>query len=319
MGLVVAIINIKGGVGKTTTAVNLGAGLALRGSRVLLIDFDAQGNLALSLGVEPKRSLYDVLVEGVSPFECITRARPNLDLLAADESLVQALPIMPQRSDWARTIDHAIKPMKPYYDLILIDSPGSLNMMSINALFAASEVIIPTAVEYLSIRGLNNLLKQIAHRTQGSVKVRMIIPTMYDARLRQSDILLNHLKETYGNAVTRPIRVNVSLSEASSFGKTIFEYKKKSRGAEDYARLVERLAKVWKLKPAGDEDEQDERKPIPDIDSTELIPPPLAPKKLPTVCPHCSNTLRHFVLAGHRIAYCDRCKFRQQQLMASLR
>src|ERR1043165_2712680 len=106
MGRVIAVSNAKGGIGKTTTVVNIGAGLALKGARVLLVDVDAQGNLAMALGVRPRRTLYEVLVDGAKAADCVFAARPNLDLIAADEGLLSAQTVIAQRPDWSRVLEH---------------------------------------------------------------------------------------------------------------------------------------------------------------------------------------------------------------------
>src|SRR5690242_2812606 len=109
MGRVIAISNLKGGIGKTTTVVNIGAGLALKGARVLLVDVDAQGNLAMALGIRPRRTLYEVLVDGAQAADCVCAARPNLDLLAADQTLLAAQPIIARRPDWSRVLDQELR------------------------------------------------------------------------------------------------------------------------------------------------------------------------------------------------------------------
>lgn len=250
MGRIVAVTNLKGGIGKTTTVVNVGAGLALKGARVLLVDVDAQGNLALALGLTPRHTLYEVLVDGARITKCVTPARPNLDLLAADETLLGAQPLLARRPDWSRVLDQALRPLKREYDFIFVDCGGSMTVLNVNALVAASDVIVPTTVEHLSIKGLEKLFKQVAGLKNGVACIRLIIPTMFDPRLRQSITLLEQLQATYGDLVAPPIRVNVRLSESSSAGRTIYEYDRRSRGALDYAQLVERLSTLWDFQPA---------------------------------------------------------------------
>jgi chromosome partitioning protein len=245
MARIIAVTNLKGGIGKTTTVVNVGAGLAIKGARVLLIDVDAQGNLAPALGVSPRRTLYEVLVDNADPAKCITPARPNLDLLAGDDTLLSAQPVLSRRSDWSRVLEQNIAPLKREYDFIFIDAPGSLTVLSVNALSASSDLLVPTTVESLSIKGLDLLFKQVARLKVSTNSIRLIVPTMFDARLRHSTKLLEELKQSYGALIASPIRVNVRLTEATSKGQTIFEYDPRSRGALDYAHLVDRLSTLW--------------------------------------------------------------------------
>ncbi|NJN67632.1 MAG: ParA family protein [Chloroflexaceae bacterium] len=278
MGRVIAVTNIKGGIGKTTTVVNVGAGMALRGARVLLVDVDAQGNLATALGITPRRTMYDVLVDGAHAADCLTPARPNLDVLAADETLLGAQPVVSRRADWSRVLGQVLSPLKHDYDFIFIDSPGSLTVLSVNALMAATEVLVPTTVEHLSIKGLDLLFRQIRRMLVGSNTVRMIVPTMYDSRLRQANDLLKHLQETYGPLVSLPIRINVKLAESISAGRTIFEYDARSRGALDYAQLVECLCNLWKFPSTPDSSKNGQgpasHNGLPDAPPSSVLPAP---------------------------------------------
>jgi chromosome partitioning protein len=353
MGRVIAVTNLKGGIGKTTTVVNVGAGLALKGARVLLVDVDAQGNLAMALGMQPRRTLYEVLVDGANAADCVVEARPNLHLLAADESLLSAQPTIARRPDWSRVLEQALRPLSRSYDFIFVDCGGSLTVLNINALLAASDLLVPTAIEHLSLKGLDLLFRQV-ERVKGSAAcIRLIVPTLFDPRLRQSGVLLEQLQSTYGALVAQPIRVNVRLSEAPATGRTIYEYDPRSRGAADYAQLVERLSEMWRFQPppaaaapaqaplaAGTTNGQyppraapvaapvAEQQPAP---SPAPLPsaPPLQPVERPLVlgtasalqlsCPHCGRTLQRATIAGYRVAYCDHCKYRQQELATGVR
>lgn len=310
MTRIVAVINLKGGIGKTTTVVNVSAGLALKGARVLLIDIDAQGNLAMALGVRPRRTLYEAIVDQKPLTDLRISARPNLDLIAADESLLLAQQAIAGRSDWVRVLEQLVRPVREEYDFIFFDCGGSLTVLNQNALIAATEIIIPTTVEPFSVRGLEKLITQIA-RVKGSTSVvRAIIPTMVDPRMRQSIDLLAHLNRTYGQLVLPPVRTNVRLSEASAVGKTIYEHDPRSRGALDYAQIVEVLSKMWNFQP------------------TRLVSPhplPNSTAKRPLVtgdgavqsnaCPNCGHALRRANVAGYRITYCTHCRYRQQELI----
>jgi chromosome partitioning protein len=368
MGRIVAVTNLKGGIGKTTTVVNLSAGLALKGARVLLIDVDAQGNLAMALGARPRRTLYEVLVDGARAADCITALRPNLDLLAADETLLMAQPTIARRPDWPRVLEQAIRPLRSVYDFIFIDCGGSLTVLNLNALNAASDVVVPTTVEPFSLRGLEMLVNQINRVKGGAGSLKAIVPTMFDPRLRQSIDLLAQLQERYGSLVTAPIRVNVRLSESSAQGRTIYEYDPRSRGALDYAQLVEHLSGVLGYSgpphtngaaphgvPASHQpgEAPTALRPVapvarPATAQTPLQPaPPAAPRPasetqgpaeartepphapppaepvvigagsvLSSICPNCGGSLQRATVAGYRVAYCEHCKYRRQELAA---
>ncbi len=309
MARVVAVINLKGGIGKTTTVVNVSAGLALKGARVLLIDIDAQGNLGMALGVQPKRTLYEAIVDHKPLADVRVSARPNLDLVAANESLLLAHQAIAGRADWARVLEQLVRPLCQEYDFIFFDCGGSLTVLNQNALIAATDVIIPTTVEPFAIKGLEKLIAQIGRVKGGTAVVRAIIPTMVDPRMKQSITLLAHLNRTYGQLVLPPVRVNVRLSEASAVGKTIYEHDPRSRGAIDYAQIVELLSKMWNMQPA----------------RLVAAQPPAPPMAAPlvtgdgavqtTTCPNCGHALQRATIAGYRITYCTNCRYRRQELI----
>jgi chromosome partitioning protein len=325
MGRVIAVANAKGGIGKTTTVVNIGAGLALKGARVLLVDVDPQGNLAMALGVHPRRTLYEVLVDGARAADCLLTVRQNLDLLAADAALLNALPIIARRPDWARVLDQALRPLVGAYDFVLLDSGGSLTTLNTNALVCASDVIVPTAIEPFSLKSIDLLSEQIAHVKGGSGGIRLIIPTMFDPRMRQSGELLAALKARYGALVAEPIRINVRLSEAPTLGKTIYEYDPRSRGAVDYALLVERISALFGFHPIAHTNGSAQPPVVPP--PAPPVPPSAEEQPAPAVrafagpqgCPNCGHPLQYATLAGYRVAYCENCKYKTQTLAAGPR
>jgi chromosome partitioning protein len=322
MSRVIAISNLKGGIGKTTTVVNLGAGLALKGARVLLVDVDAQGNLAMALGVRPRRTLYEVLVDGAAAADCVFPARPNLDLIAADQALLGVQPIIAQRPDWSRVLEQGLRPLFNAYDFILIDSGGSLTVLNTNALMCASDVLVPTAVEHFSLKSIEMLFEHVARIKGHSGGIRMIIPTLYDPRMRQSIELLQALRARYGALVAEPVRVNVRLSEAPVQGRTIYEYDPRSRGAADYAALVERVSDTFGFQPAP----RPPAAPLVEHPAPSAPPIPIvagpgvatthqaATNGTPNSCPNCGHPLQHATLAGYRVTYCERCKYKTQIL-----
>jgi chromosome partitioning protein len=242
----IAVINFKGGTGKTTTVVNVSAGLVRKKQRVLIVDVDAQGSLALSLGTEYSRSLADALTRQAPIQDCIVQARENLDIIPSNNSLMLAQKSVASYVNWQGVLGTLLQPLEEVYDFIILDCAASITLLNINALTYASEIFVPTQVEYLSLTGLSQVLENLArirfpNRPRQEVSdlgISLIIPTMYDVRMRQSHHLLAKLKETYGRRVAHPIRINVRLSEAPSHQQTIFEYAPQSRGAFDYECLV---------------------------------------------------------------------------------
>lgn len=353
MGRIIAVTNLKGGIGKTTTVANVSAGLALKGARVLLVDIDAQGNLAAALGVSPRHTIYEMLVDGAKPEKCIIPARPNLDLIGADDTLLNAQTTLSQRPDWSRVLEQALRPLKKEYDFIFIDAPGSLTLLSVNALVASNDLLVPTTVEHLSIKGLALLFKQVSRIKNSTSSIRIIVPTMFDSRLRQSAALLEQLKTNYGALIASPIRVNVRISEATSEGRTIYEYDPRSRGALDYAHLVDQLSDMWNFRPTPQpqtHSRRDTSAPASPSNGTHHPPNAAEPARIavqvkapeaapqqnksqpdssPMVigggnmsrltCPHCGRALQRTTIAGYRVAFCDHCKYKQQELVASSR
>lgn len=322
MGRIIAVCNVKGGIGKTTTVVNLGAGLALKGARVLLVDVDAQGNLSMSLGIQARRSLYDLLVDGVKAADCIVPARPNLDLIVADQSLLSAQTMIAQRPSWVRTLELGLRPIAAHYDFVMLDCGGSLTVLNANALSCASDVIVPTAVEHFSIQSIEMLFSTVTRLKGSSGSIRMIIPTLYDPRRKQSGDLLEQLQARYSSLVAPPIRINVRLSEAPAHQQTIYEYDPRSRGALDYAMLVERVSEMFGfVAPVQHSQPAIAAKSISEVMPNHIEEQPTQPSPFPkggpTVqrCPHCGRLLQHATLAGYRVAYCDHCRYKTQTLI----
>lgn len=311
MARVIAVSNIKGGIGKTTTVVNVGAGLALKGARVLLVDVDAQGNLAMALGIQPRHTLYEVLADGARASECVISARPNLDLLAANEALLSVQPIIAQRPDWSRVLERGLRPLYNDYDFILIDPGGSLTVLNTNALVCASDIIVPTAIEHFSLKSIDLLFSTVTRVKGNSSSIRMIIPTLFDPRVRQSDELLQALQARYGGMVAPPVRVNVRLSEAPTLGQTIYEYDPRSRGAADYARLVEHISATFGYQPSAHGAPAVERPASPPDRANATA---ISAAGGMAACPYCGRPLQHTTLAGYRVTYCDHCKYKSQTL-----
>jgi len=242
--LVVAVS--KGGTGKTTTAVSLSAGLAMAGSRVLLVDTDVQGQCSKALGVQPETSLADVLSDELRPEQAIIQARERLWLLAGGRSLAGAKRII-ARKDYGgeRLLSEALAPLEGQYDFVILDTSPSYDVLNINSLFYAEEVLAPVSMEMLTLLGLADFQEslQAIQRYHQQLQLRYVLPTFFDRRVSKSQEILEQLKAYYPDRLCSPIRYNVRLSECAGFGQTIFEYSPSSAGAEDYGRLAEEVSK----------------------------------------------------------------------------
>ncbi len=244
----IAILNQKGGTGKTTTAVNLAAGVAERGKKVLLIDTDAQGNVGVSLGVNGERSLYHVLVDGADPVEVSVPVRQHLDVVTSDASLAAAEIWLANQdvATRARIMTRRLNRMhvSRRYDYVVLDCGPSLNLLNQNALSYADEVVIPVTCDYLALVGVKQVLrtlKDIERHLHHAVRISAVLPTFFDGRTRLSREVLGTLQGHFKHKCLEPIRQNTRLAEAPSYRKTIFEYAPSSNGAKDYNRVVDWL------------------------------------------------------------------------------
>ena len=250
----IAIMGFKGGIGKTITCVSLGAALALRGHRVLLIDTDTQANVSTALGIEEnKRTLAEVLIRKAKAEECVVPARENLDLLPSSLALFKAQQRM--ILEMARNaIFRELFTGLIGYEYQLLDCAPSISLLTINAVAYVEEVFIPVSMEMLALAGARHFmryLRDISRILGGGASIRLIIPTFYDPRRRVSGVVLQTLIRDFGSRVTHPIRIDTKLSEAPGVGKTIFEYAPRGRGATDYARLAELVEAMPPLPASG--------------------------------------------------------------------
>ena len=247
MGRIIGVLNYKGGTGKTTTVVNLGAGLALRGARVLCIDLDAQGSLATHLGVHYTHSLTHLLLKQADPQTCIVQARENLDLIASDASLLRAEGALWRMGDSQKArqvLASKLRGLEDDYDYSILDFSPSATLLSESGLLYVRELIVPVAMDYLALIGIRQVIETLRtiHRIPGHrVRFYLIVPTLYSARLRKDREIMRILRRYFAGKVADPIRVSVKLSEAPSHQKSIYEYAPRSSGAVDYAHLVERV------------------------------------------------------------------------------
>lgn len=251
MGKVIAIANQKGGVGKTTTAINLGAGLASKGKRVLLVDIDPQGNTTSGVGVRKpsvKRCMYDVLVSGI-PLETVILPTEVDNLWIAPASIQLAgaeIELVPSMSREEKLRQH-MQTIRNQYDYVLIDCPPSLGLLTVNALTAADSILVPIQCEYYALEGLSqlvNTIKLVQRHLNKSLQLEGALLTMYDPRTNLAAQVVSEVRAYFGNQVYETIIPrNVRLSEAPSHGQTILEYDPRSKGAETYMQLTEEVLK----------------------------------------------------------------------------
>lgn len=240
----IAVALSKGGVGKTTTAVNLAAGLAKEGYHVLLVDVDTQGQASQALGVKARFGLAELACGARSSEQTILQARDNLWLLAGGRELA-GLKREIARQDFGgeQTVSNALKPLDGDYDYVILDTSPGWDSLTINALFYATEVIAPVALESMALQGLREFGVSLSEiqRYHQRLGLNYILPTFMDRRVKKSQQIYDMLLEYYHARVCEPIRYNVKLSEAPGYGQTIFEYDARSSGAAGYEALVERI------------------------------------------------------------------------------
>lgn len=249
MGKIVAIANQKGGVGKTTTAINLAASLAVLEKKTLLIDVDPQANASSGVGIKPEdvaHSIYECIVEAIDPKLLIkTTTIPNLDLLPSHINLVGAEVEMVNFKNREGRIREGLKSLVDNYDYIIVDCAPSLGLITINALTAANTLIIPVQCEYFALEGLGKLLnttKIIQSRLNPNLEIEGILMTMYDARLRLANQIVAEVKKHFQSMVFETIIPrNIKLSEAPSFGMPAVIYEADSKGAMSYLSLAEEI------------------------------------------------------------------------------
>jgi len=243
---VIAFANQKGGVAKTTTTLNLAVAFAEQGLKVLAVDLDPQGNLTMSQGLNPdtiERSMFDVLVHRLPIQEIVHHV--EVDLAVSSIDLAGAELALSSLIGRERALEKALLPVKPEYDYVLIDTPPSLGLLTINALVASNSVIVPVQCEYLSLRGLvqlENTLSMIRENLNPNVEIAGILPTMYDTRTLHSREAIEILEENFGDLVFKTrIRKTVRYAEAPVKGSSIIKYDPTGPAAEAYRSLAKEV------------------------------------------------------------------------------
>jgi chromosome partitioning protein len=241
----IAISLSKGGVGKTTTAVNLSAGLARAGYRVLLIDTDTQGQASRALGVDSEAGLAELISGEASQAEAIQEVRERLYLLAGGRNLA-GLKRTIDRKDFGgeNTLAEGLEMLDSSYDYAILDTAPGWDSLTVNVLFYVDEILAPVSMEILTVSGLLYFQQSIQaiQKYKPQLEIRYVLPTFMDGRVKKSEEILAQLQSVFHEKLCSPIRYSVRLSEAPGFGQTIYEYAPASSGVEDYQALVERIS-----------------------------------------------------------------------------
>ncbi len=256
MTRIISLLNQKGGVGKTTTTVNLAAALAAAGNKVLVIDLDPQTHLGLHFGVDDaSSSVYDLLMdESVTVQDAIVSARPNIDIVTSEVDLAAAESELASKTDRHDLLSRKLTSIADKYDYILIDCPPSLGLLTINALAASKELIVPMQTHFLALQGVSRLFETVQMLVGGlnpDLQVTGIVLCMHEGHTNLGREVVADLEEFFEASRTQdvpwkncdilqpPIRRNVKLAEAPSFGQTIFDYEPECAGAKDYRKLAQ--------------------------------------------------------------------------------
>lgn len=245
MGKVIAISNRKGGVGKTTCTVNIGAALAIKGKKVLLVDLDPQSSLSKSVGIrDPELSSYELLKQECTAQEAIV-SLPGYDIIAAKNDLAGAEGELLGETGREWILKEAIQPVISNYDYVFLDCPPSLGLLTINALTAADDLFVPLVAEPMSLEGLSTLLdtvEKVQKRINKNLRIAGVLMTKFNSRRKISHEIVETIRSHFPAAVfATPIRDNVALAESPGHGLDIFQYDSKSSGAQDFLEIASEI------------------------------------------------------------------------------
>lgn len=248
--MTIAIVNHKGGTGKTTTTINLGSALATQGCRVLLVDFDAQGSLSYSLGITDDEPTIADLFHDEEPLERVIQEREGMHVIPAGQSLADIELAIAQSGDRYNHLKNLLDRLLDY-DFVLIDCPPSLSLLTLNALAASAYVIVPMQLDVLALRGLDSMLETIrkVNSINPNLSLLGVLPIMVDTRKNIHQEIMNHIKLNYNGTrlFKQTIHSSVRAAEAPSFGKSVVNYSPSSTTACDYKELAREVAKLCKV------------------------------------------------------------------------
>ena len=242
----IAVINQKGGVGKTTTAINLSAGLASMDKKVLLIDLDAQGNIGTYFQKYSERDIYNLLIDkNITYKDCIMKLTDNLHLITSKETLEKAEVMMTEFNGREMTLIRKLKELADSdYDYVIIDCPPSLGLLNQNALLFSNEAVIPVSTDFLGVDALEKMEKAIESLNdhfEHDLKISAVVPTMFDTRNKICKESLEILNKKYSEIITNPVKMCSKLKEAPRSGKSIYAYARKSVSAKEYMDVTHRI------------------------------------------------------------------------------
>ena len=242
---VYAVINYKGGTGKTCTLVNLAYSLSKKNKRVLIIDTDPQGSVSYHLKLKPSKTLFDVIVKKTDPRDCITNARKNLDVIASNERLYPVDLYMHQQPNKEFIFRSSLSKISQEYDYVFLDCAPSMTLINQNVLLFSKQLLVPVSMEYMTLLGVKQLINNVKLLNKSfneTIRIIKIIPTFFNSHNKKTQNVYNSVSRVFSNYIAHPIRTNISISEASGQGQTVYEYNTNNcQSIEDFNKLTEEV------------------------------------------------------------------------------